>query len=63
MMEVKLQHLVVKGLLPLKEVTGWRAPAGEVVPHLQSWEAVSFIDLHKGGFVVPASDFLCEYGV
>ena len=66
-MEVKLQRLMAKGHLALKEVTGWRAPTGEVVPHPQLGEVVSFIDLHKHEFAIPASDFLHsfrhEYGV
>ena len=52
-----------EGLLPPMEVAGWRAPAGEVVPHPQPREAVSFTDFHKRGFTVPTSHFLCEYGV
>ena len=64
---MKLQHLVVKGLLPLKEVAGWRAPDGEVAPHPQSGEVVSFTDFHKHGFGIPTSDFvrgfLYEHGV
>ena len=32
-MEAKLQHLMVKGLLLLKGITGWRAPAGKAMPH------------------------------
>ena len=66
-MEAKLQRLMVKGLLPSKEVTGWRAPTSEVVPLPQPGEVVSFIDFHKRGFGIPTSDFLCgflrEHGV
>jgi hypothetical protein len=65
--EAKLQHLMAKGLLPLKEVARWRAPVGEVVPYPQPGEAVSFFDFHKCGFIVLVSDFLHgflhEYGV
>jgi len=32
-MEAKLYCFMVMGLLPSKEVAGWRAPADEVVPH------------------------------
>ena len=67
MMAVKLQCLMAKGLLPPKEVAGWRALASGVVPHPQLGEVVSFIDFHKRRFAIPASDFLHsfrhEYGV
>ena len=58
---------MAKGLLPPKEVTGWRVVAREVVPHPQPGEAVSFTNFHKHGFMVPVFDFLYvflhEYGV
>jgi hypothetical protein len=57
-MEAKLQRLVVKGLLPLKEVSRWRAPNGVAAPHPQPREVVSFTDFHKRGSGIPAFDFL-----
>jgi hypothetical protein len=65
--EAKLQHIMVKGLLPLKEVAGWRAPNGEVVPHPHPGEVVSFTDFHKHRFGILTSNFvhgfLHEHGV
>ena len=58
MMEAKLQRLVAKGLLPPKEVTRWRATAGEVLLNPWLGEMVSFTDLHECRFGIPASDFL-----
>ena len=66
-MEVRLLRLVDDGLLPSKEVTGWRATASEVLPNLRPGEMVSFIDFHERGFEIPALDFLWgflrEHGV
>ena len=66
-MEVRLLWLIDNGLLSLKEVTGWRATAGEVLPNPQPWETVSFIDFHEREFRILTSDFLrgflWEHGV
>jgi hypothetical protein len=56
--EVWLLWLVKDGLLPLKDVAGWRAAAGEVLPNPQPREMVSFTDFHERGFRILASDFL-----
>ena len=56
-----------KGLLPPKEVAGWRAATGDIFLFLQPSEAVSFTDFHEHGFMILASDFHCsflqDYGV
>jgi hypothetical protein len=65
--EVRLLRLVEDGLLPLKEVIGWRAAAGEVLSNPRPGEMVSFTDFHEHGFRIPASvflwGFLREHGV
>ena len=65
--ETRLQRWVEKGLLLLKEVTGWRATARDVLPFPQLDEVVSFTNFHERGFTVLALDFfrgfLREYGV
>ena len=66
-MEAKLQRLVEKGVLPPKEVAGWRAAAGDVLPFPLLNETVSFTDFHEHGFTILELDFLRgfhrEYGV
>ena len=49
--------LMEKGLLPPKEVAGWRATAGDafLLPWLD--EVVMFIDFHEHRFVILALDF------
>lgn len=65
--EARLQWLVEKDLLPLKEVVGWRATVEDVLLFPQPNEVVSFIDFHERGFVIPISDFfhgfLYKYGI
>ena len=56
--EVRLLRLVEDGLLPPKEVTGWRATTGEVLPNPRPGEMVSFTNFHEHGFGFPALDFL-----
>ena len=67
MMQARLLWLVEKGLLPLKEVAGWRATARDVFLFLWPGEVVSFTDFHERGFAILVSDFfhafLREYGV
>ena len=56
-----------KGLLPPKEVAGWRAATGDIFLFLQPSEAVSFTDFYECGFMILVSDFfrkfLHEYGI
>ena len=56
-----------KGVLPSKEVVGWRATVGDVFPLPGLDEAVSFIDFHECGVMILALGFHCgflrEYGV
>lgn len=56
-MEVRLHWLVEKGLLPPKEVAGWMAAIGDVLPFQQPNEVVLFIDFHERGFMILMSDF------
>jgi hypothetical protein len=60
-MEVRLLWLVDEGLLPSKEVTGWRAIASEAI--LDPWprETVSFTDFHRCGFGILVSDFILGF--
>ena len=55
--EVRLLRLIDDGILPPKEVTGWWATTGDVLPSLWPGETVSFTDFHERGFGIPASDF------
>jgi hypothetical protein len=57
MTEVKIQALVDRGLLRLKEDMEWRATAGEQFPSKDVKEQVVFSSFFKRAFNLPAGDF------
>ena len=57
--ETSLQNLVSYGVLPEKEIAGWRAPLkAEIVPMPGTDEAVVFESYFTRGFGMPAHPFL-----
>ena len=67
MTEEALQAMVRDGVLPEKNVVGWRAAAGEAFPTPDTEEIVVFESFFYRGFGVPSSEFfrglLRYYGI
>ena len=51
--------MVFDGVLPEKEISGWRAADGEEFPTPNTHEIVVFVSFFYRGFGVPTSDFFC----
>jgi len=56
--ETVLAAFAEKGLLPPKEVTHWRAPAGEAFSRPWGGEVISFLAFHDRGLGYPTHWFL-----
>nr|AAL58227.1 putative retrotransposon protein [Oryza sativa Japonica Group]AAR96230.1 putative gypsy-type retrotransposon protein [Oryza sativa Japonica Group]ABF96265.1 retrotransposon protein, putative, Ty3-gypsy subclass [Oryza sativa Japonica Group] len=65
--EENLKEMVAHGVLPAKEIIGWRPACGEAFPTPDTHEAVVFSHFFYGGFALPTSKFfrgiLSFYGI
>nr|CAH66044.1 OSIGBa0107A02.5 [Oryza sativa] len=55
--EENLKEMVAHGVLPVKEIIGWRPAFGEVFPTPNTHEVVVFSHFFYGGFSLPTSRF------
>nr|CAE04521.2 OSJNBb0076A11.5 [Oryza sativa Japonica Group] len=55
--EENLKEMVAHGLLPAKEIIGWRPAFGEAFPTPDTHEVVVFAHFFYGGFSLPTSRF------
>ena len=56
-MEENLKEMVAHGVLPAKEIIGWRPAHGEAFPSPDTHEIVVFSHFFYGGFALPTSKF------
>nr|AAK43494.2 gypsy-type retrotransposon RIRE2 protein [Oryza sativa Japonica Group] len=65
--EENLKEMVAHGVLPAKEIIGWRPACGEAFPSPDTHEVVVFSHFFYGGFALPTSKFfrgiLSFYGI
>nr|AAN34966.1 Putative gypsy-type retrotransposon RIRE2 [Oryza sativa Japonica Group]ABB47209.1 retrotransposon protein, putative, Ty3-gypsy subclass [Oryza sativa Japonica Group] len=65
--EENLKEMVAHGVLPAKEIIGWRPACGEAFPTPDTHEVVVFSHFFYGGFALPTSKFfrgiLSFYGI
>nr|ABA95252.1 retrotransposon protein, putative, Ty3-gypsy subclass [Oryza sativa Japonica Group] len=65
--EENLKEMVAHGVLPAKEIIGWRPACGEAFPTPDTHEAVVFSHFFYGSFALPTSKFfrgiLSFYGI
>jgi Putative gypsy type transposon. len=65
--EENLKEMVAHGVLPAKEIIGWRPAFGEAFPTPDTHEVVVFSHFFYGGFALPTSKFfrgiLSFYGI
>jgi|UPI0001C7C8FE hypothetical protein len=65
--EENLKEMVAHGVLPAKEIIGWRPACGEAFPTPDTHEIVVFSHFFYGGFALPTSKFfrgiLSFYGI
>nr|ABF93730.1 retrotransposon protein, putative, Ty3-gypsy subclass [Oryza sativa Japonica Group] len=65
--EENLKEIVAHGVLPAKEIIGWRPACGEAFPSPDTHEVVVFSHFFYGGFALPTSKFfhgiLSFYGI
>jgi hypothetical protein len=59
--EASLTKLVEAGVLPAKEMVGWRPPTGESFPTPNTGEVVVFEDYFIRGFGLPAIPFFRDF--
>ena len=57
--ESDIQDLVERGLLPEKQISGWRCCYGEEFPSEDTNQAVVFKSFYEKGFALPAGAFFC----
>jgi hypothetical protein len=55
--EENLKEMVAHGVLPAKEIIGWRPACGEAFPTPDTHEVVVFSHFFYGGFSLPTSRF------
>nr|ABA98183.1 retrotransposon protein, putative, Ty3-gypsy subclass [Oryza sativa Japonica Group] len=55
--EENLKEMVAHGVLPAKEIIGWRPACGEAFPSPDTHEVVVFSHFFYGGFALPTSKF------
>nr|AAT01311.1 putative RIRE2 protein [Oryza sativa Japonica Group]AAU03119.1 putative polyprotein [Oryza sativa Japonica Group] len=55
--EENLKEMVAHGVLPAKEIIGWRPACGEIFPTPDTHEIVVFSHFFYGGFALPTSKF------
>jgi Putative gypsy type transposon. len=55
--EENLKEMVAHGVLPAKEIIGWRPACGEAFPTPDTHEVVVFSHFFYGGFALPTSKF------
>ncbi len=55
--EENLKEMVAHGVLPAKEIIGWRPACGETFPTPDTHEVVVFSHFFYGGFSLPTSSF------
>ncbi len=55
--EEDLKEMVAHGVLPAKEIIGWRPACGEALPTPDTHEVVVFSHFFYGGFSLPTSRF------
>ncbi len=55
--EDNLKEMVAHGVLPAKEIIGWRPAFGEAFPTPDTHEIVVFAHFFYGGFSLPTSRF------
>nr|ABA95030.1 retrotransposon protein, putative, Ty3-gypsy subclass [Oryza sativa Japonica Group] len=55
--EENLKEMVAHGVLPAKEIIGWRPACGEAFPSPDTHEVVVFSHFFHGGFALPTSKF------
>nr|AAN08654.1 putative retrotransposon protein [Oryza sativa Japonica Group]AAP53355.1 retrotransposon protein, putative, Ty3-gypsy subclass [Oryza sativa Japonica Group] len=55
--EENLKEMVAHGVLPVKEIIGWRAACGEAFPTPDTHEVVVFSHFFYGGFSLPTLKF------
>ena len=55
--EENLKEMVAHGVLPAKEIIGWRPAYGEMFPTPDTHEVVVFSHFFYGGFSLPTSNF------
>uniref|UniRef100_A0A0E0D3N9 Transposase (putative) gypsy type domain-containing protein n=1 Tax=Oryza meridionalis TaxID=40149 RepID=A0A0E0D3N9_9ORYZ len=55
--EENLKEMVAHGVLPAKEIIGWRPAYGEMFPTPNTHEVVVFSHFFYGGFSLPTSNF------
>ncbi len=56
-MEENLKEMVAHGVIPAKEIIGWRPAFGEAFPTPDTHEVVVFSHFFYGGFSLPTSSF------
>nr|AAU10735.1 putative polyprotein [Oryza sativa Japonica Group] len=65
--EENLKEMVAHGVLPAKEIIGWRPACGEAFPSPDTHEVAVFSHFFYGGFALPTSKFfrgiLSFYGI
>jgi hypothetical protein len=59
--EKNLKEMVAHGVLPAKEIIGWRPAYGEAFPTPDTHEVVVFSHYFYGGFALPTSKFFGEF--
>nr|CAE03811.2 OSJNBa0027H09.11 [Oryza sativa Japonica Group]CAE76082.1 B1340F09.20 [Oryza sativa Japonica Group] len=57
--EENLKEMVAHGVLPAKEIIGWRPAFGEAFPTPDTHEVVVFSHFFYGEFALPTSKFFC----